>query len=173
MNKKNIFTFKAVILFVFFTTKISYAQSTTFHSRLKIPVDKFIVLNESFTHKATFYRELNEEKISLFYGIYINDSTKLVYSKQLQELPSCRGRVLEDLKEPNKNSTKKAIIQASDLVYLTDTLFKKKVVFNSNKFTVIMLYNESVKRKFSKQYKEVYKYCKYHENEYDLLILVL
>jgi hypothetical protein len=118
-----------------------------------------------------------EKHLTVYYGSFLNDSTELVKSDELQENFGCMGRILTDMNKglANRQALNDTLLIRTDFkdYRLLNISNNEEYKMNDSKkpFKILLAYNYSLGSYFDDFYKAALDFAAKHKDEVELKII--
>jgi hypothetical protein len=143
---------------------------------------KFPLSNMLFPDSSSylpFITSLVEKHLSVYYGSFLNDSTELVKSDELQKNLSCMGRILTDMNNglSNMQTLNDSLIKRTDLKdyrflsISTNELYKMND--SKKRLKIFLAYSYGLGSYFDSFYKATLDFAAKHKDEVELKIILM
>jgi hypothetical protein len=143
----------------------------------KIPRNALLIPDSaSFT---PLFTQIVNDRMGVFYGSFLNDTTILKKSENLKENLSCMGLILHNIKDNLKglNTGQDTLLEKSNFNNFsfreatTNKVYKMNV--SKKPLKIILLYSHSTGNYFTKLYKEILEFASEFESQVELKIISL
>lgn len=155
--------------------KSSFEYQSFANKKNNIPTNTILYMDSATGPGIVSYFKTKKRSNGYFLGTYLNDSTRVKESKDLQEDENCWGRILTDLKHN---------IKPGSLQIESDTLLQHKAMYwastekkfsfpDDYKLKIFLFYTTSFGTLFKPNYKKIVDFVNKHSDSTELFVISL